>query len=162
MFFSPFLSGFAPGGGLPGTLAAQAMGPMSVAPNIPTLQGARGGLGPVPSIPGAPLPPPSLLSSLLSDPKSLASLASLFGNLGSGSAGPIGQNITWWGTDPFTYGPSDALGFAGLSSLGGGVLGGGGAGAAGAGLLSDSGLSLMASGAVDSAPEWLPALAAVF
>jgi hypothetical protein len=123
MLNSPFLANLAAAaGGAPGfgtlPLTLQLMQQGQQGPQIPLLPGMpRGGAGPVPSIPPAPQPGAGYFSSLINDPSKLLGLLGGMQTGGGGSlfGGPAAaQGMTWLGADPFTYGPLDAGGFAGL------------------------------------------------
>jgi len=149
MMSSPFLtamlarSGVPSGSMMPGALSAplalQQAGAPPVAPQVPLLpNAARGGIGPEPRLPPGPQPPPGPFSSLLNDP---VRLAQLFRIMFPGGSGQTPSGIP-------------DLGTLGFGSLGGfGALGGSGAagadGLAGLGLLSDGGLSLAGSSAIE-------------
>ena len=152
MMSSPFLtamlarSGVPSGSMMPGALSAplalQQAGAPPVAPQVPLLpNAARGGIGPEPRLPPGPQPPPGPFSSLLNDPVRLAQLFRIM----FPSRGP--QVLPAGGVADL----GAPLGFGGLGGFG--ALGGSGAagadGLAGLGLLSDGGLSLAGSSAIE-------------
>ena len=145
---SPFLQNMLASSGMPGALSAPlAPAPIPGAPQIPILPNAsRGGIGPEPRLPPGPQPPPGPFSSLLNDPVRLAQLFRIMfpGGAGRGPQGLPNGGIPNGGIPD----PGLPLGFGSLGGFG--PLGGaaGADGVAGLGLLSDSGLSLAGSSAI--------------